>query len=263
MELKLLTINTWKCEGDYTKRLALLTAQIQALSPDVILLQEVFRTIDNQYNTIRHLVSHLNLQYSFLPMRRRVRSVMGEKRDSFSGMGCLSKHSIHYTEAIKLPSSEADGGRVGQLIKIKIQDQFYLFGNIHLSFLQDSDALKMNQLDAMLERMARHEDGIKAYFLGGDMNSTPESATIQHLLLHPLFSVRDTYLAAGSADRGFTMLSAENPALGKRIDYIFSLANKSVPHLQVLQSIITLNQPENNVFPSDHLGVMTTFKMPI
>jgi endonuclease/exonuclease/phosphatase family metal-dependent hydrolase len=261
MEFKLLTINTWKCDGAYTARLALLVQQIRVLSPDVILLQEVFRTLDNQFNTIRYLVNHLNLHSSFLPMRRNIRTVEGQQKDSFSGMACLSKHPIHYTEVVKLPSNEADGGRVGQLIKIKIQENYYLFGNIHLSFLRDSDALKMNQLDVMLERMATHT-AAKAYFLGGDMNSVPTSATIQHLLLHPLFRIRDTYLAVGNQDNGFTILSEENPAIGKRIDYIFSLSRETVPHLPILDSTVTLNQSENGIFPSDHFGVMTTFKMP-
>ncbi len=261
MELKLLTLNTWKGDGDYPARLALLAKQLQRLSPDVIVLQELLKTTDNQYNTILHLASTLNFYSSFLPMRRKNRAVEEVIKDSFSGMGCLSKYPIQYMEAVPLPSSEADGGRVAQLIKINVQEQRFLFGNIHLSFLPDSDDLKIKQLDALLSRMAAHED-VKGYFLAGDFNSERESRTMQHLLLHPLFKARDTYLAAGNKDAGFTIISNENPNLGKRIDYIFSLATPAVPHLPIIKSEVTLNQPENDVFPSDHFGVVTTFKLP-
>ncbi|MCY7358638.1 MAG: hypothetical protein LH609_14505 [Rudanella sp.] len=39
----LLTINTWKCDGQYRQRLALLKTQLGALRPDVVFCQEVFR----------------------------------------------------------------------------------------------------------------------------------------------------------------------------------------------------------------------------
>lgn len=261
MELKLLTLNTWKGDGDYPARLALLAKQLQMLSPDVILLQEVLKTTDYQHSTIKYLANELNFHSSFLPMRRKKRVVEGAIKDSFSGMGCLSKYPIQYMEAVPLPSNEADGGRVAQLVKINIQEQHFLFGNIHLSFLSNSDDLKIKQLDALLLRMAAHED-VKGYFLAGDFNSERESRTMQHLLLHSLFKARDTYLAAGNKDAGFTIISNENPNLGKRIDYIFSLATPAVPHLPIIKSEVTLNQPENDVFPSDHFGVMTTFKLP-
>lgn len=43
MDITLLSINTWKCDGDYTRRLPVLAAQLKESGADIILCQECFR----------------------------------------------------------------------------------------------------------------------------------------------------------------------------------------------------------------------------
>jgi endonuclease/exonuclease/phosphatase family metal-dependent hydrolase len=258
MELRILTINTWKGDGAYQARMALLKKQLLDLAPDVILMQEVLRPIDPQaaYDTLQAISEVLAGESAFVPMRRNKRQVEGQVVDCWSGMGCWSRFPIEAAAGIELPSNDTDGGRAGQMIRIQIHGQHFLFANVHLSFLRDSDALKIAQLETILQEMMK-QTGLKAYFIAGDFNSVPNSKTIQYLQNHPHFRAKDVFLSGNSSsENGFTMPLATHPELGTRIDYIFSLATAEVPHLPIMRSAVTLNQAEEGLYPSDHFGVI-------
>lgn len=264
MKFRILTINTWKGDGAYQARLALLKKQILDLAPDVILMQEVLRSIDAQaeYDTLQSISEVFEGESAFVPMRQNKRQVEGQLVDCWSGMGCWSRFPIEAAAGIELPSNDADGGRAGQMIRIQIHGQHFLFANVHLSFLHDSDALKIAQLETMLQEMLKQTD-LKAFFIAGDFNSVPNSKTIQYLQNHSHFRAKDAFFSCNSASaNGITMPSSTNPELGTRIDYVFSLATAEVPHLPIIQSAVALNQLEEGLYPSDHFGVIAQVELP-
>jgi len=53
--LRIVTINTWKCDGAYRNRLRWLGDELKRLQPDVIAMQECFRDVDGEYDTAAYL----------------------------------------------------------------------------------------------------------------------------------------------------------------------------------------------------------------
>ena len=49
--LSLITLNTWKCDGDYPRRLTLMRRELARLDPDILALQEVFVDAESQVGT--------------------------------------------------------------------------------------------------------------------------------------------------------------------------------------------------------------------
>lgn len=67
--MRIATLNTWKNEGDLSARLAAMAAGLRVLAPDVLLLQEVFRTADGAADTGRDLAAALGLALAYAPAR--------------------------------------------------------------------------------------------------------------------------------------------------------------------------------------------------
>ena len=118
--LKVVTFNTWKCDGDYPLRLEAMGQQMQALDADVFSLQECFSTIDGSTDTARFLAHRLGMHLHTAPARRKRRQFQGGWVDSFSSLAVLSRGPIRCGEALELPSSVADGGRVAQFCSLEV-----------------------------------------------------------------------------------------------------------------------------------------------
>lgn len=257
---KILTINSWKGDGDYPRRLRLLEEGIRALNPDLVLVQEVLKTTDGTYHTLQSLQAALGFYAFFSPMRRKVREIAGKRQVSDSGMGMLSRYPWLETTTIRLPSNEADGGRVGQKAVVAIDGKMLLLGNLHLSFLPGGDALRTAQLEHMLKEMGKSPPEAPG-ILGGDFNAVPHSAPIQFLLSHRTWEARDAFTAAnGLSMEGITLPSGKAGKPGKRIDYLFVLGKHGLALPRVLEARVVLDQAdESGTFPSDHHGLMATF----
>ena len=72
-----ITFDTSSCRDDYRARLSVMTKELQMLSPDILLLQNVFATADNRYNTAAHLARQQHMKCTFLPMRPKLRHLDG------------------------------------------------------------------------------------------------------------------------------------------------------------------------------------------
>ena len=92
--LKLVTFNTWKCDGEYALRLEAMGQQMQALEADVFALQECFSTLDGGTDTARSLARSLGMHLHTAPARRKRRQFRGEWVDSFSSLAVLSRGPI-------------------------------------------------------------------------------------------------------------------------------------------------------------------------
>ena len=59
MKFSLITINTWKCDGNYSKRVRVLAHELATFKPTVIACQEVFDSIDGPISTKEYLEEKL------------------------------------------------------------------------------------------------------------------------------------------------------------------------------------------------------------
>jgi endonuclease/exonuclease/phosphatase family metal-dependent hydrolase len=257
MELTLLTINTWKCDGDYYIRRALLSRELAATGAQVILCQECFRSADGQADTLGYLAAGLGMSAYFLPGRKKERLLAGERIASFSGLGVLTSLPVLGQAAIDLPASAADGDRKAQLLTLEpLPGYRMLIANIHLTHLRD-DHLRREQLQALLKAVT--ESDADTRLIGGDWNAEVDSPVLQD----ELRSVRamDCYRLGGGTAPRISLLESLKNERPICVDHFFALPGSGRDlYPPVLHADIVLNNRDDatGLYPSDHFGIRIT-----
>jgi endonuclease/exonuclease/phosphatase family metal-dependent hydrolase len=260
--LRLVTINTWKCDGAYNRRLVHLERSLRRLRPDVICCQEVFQSRDGHHHTGRFLADRLGLQIQSLPLRQKKRRLKAVWTESYSGLAVLSAWTIATHTALCLPTRPEDGDRYALFAVLQRRDRSILVVNTHLSHLPDATQLRISQLETIVSH-PHIRAGHDAIFLCGDFNATPLSREIQYLTHHPDLAVID---AAGRPHAITPMVTFPVSAPianrdahpdGKRIDYVFCLSQSADARPMIEDVRVVLDQPSSEgIFASDHYGVM-------
>jgi endonuclease/exonuclease/phosphatase family metal-dependent hydrolase len=248
--LRIVTINTWKCDGAYRARLRWLGEELKRLQPDVVALQESFRDVAGQHDTAAYLARVLHFRSNFTPARFKQRLCEGETLEGWSGMALLSRRPWRYVASVDLPSDPRDGERVAQIGHLDWQGGVTL-ANLHLTHLRDAEDLRREQLETLLSHQAL-QDVHATRILCGDFNMTLDGSLLGE---REGASLRDTYdIAAGAP------LVVVPPADQPRIDYILSLAedDASQPVFSSPAVVLDRPDPETGVYPSDHRGVACT-----
>lgn len=175
--LRILTYNTWKCDGDYPRRLAVIHQQLSSIDFDILMLQEVFRSQCGQYDTLSELICNRPDMYSYYhPGRRKVRSLKGQDLMSESGLAIISKFPIKRRGAFYLPVSADDTKRYCQWCVIETGKQDILLVNTHLTHIKKGHNQRSTQFQALIDfiRCSDHSLAI----IGGDMNTPPRQLNI-------------------------------------------------------------------------------------
>lgn len=281
-KLTILTINTWKCDGDYLQRIDWMASEIEKINADIVVCQEVFRTICGKYDTLKMLQKlGGNLRdkpffgknrFSFArlsPAREKNRNVNKEFLESISGLGILSVYPILDSFDINLPNHPDDGERIAQFSIIKVNNAQLLIINTHLTHLKEEFGLRINQIKAILSQDILKES-FDAILLCGDFNCTEDSATIQYLYQHPDFKISNAFRRAEVKSAKCITLPNKNvseicfPAVkdGRCIDFIFLIEKRTHSNLKVYLAQIVLDVPNKaGIFPSDHFGVMASIEV--
>lgn len=257
--LKVMSINIRHNVDFWEERLELLADEIARLQPDIIGVQEVAIGA-GQGKMLQKLVEERNgpdgIRYD---VYQRLKT--GAYGMSGEGVAIFSRFPI-----VKRGFADLEMGRVVVFNRVSVADGLTVdVYNTHLHH-QGGDEVTLPQMEKTLEFMKKNEAG-NAVVLTGDMNSAPDSATIA--LLPPNGFV-DTYLAfSGGVETPEGMTSPvplrKTPAplnTKSRIDYIF-IRPAAGAGLEILDSLVCFKTPSpEGLYPSDHLGVMTTFRLP-
>ncbi len=269
--LRILTLNTWKCDGNYRARLAWLLTELGPIRPDVLALQEVFQA--QTADTARTIAESLNMGYWVAPARQKVRLFEQQPADSSSGLAVLTRFLTQGQVVRALPIDERDGERLAQYVSLTISGQSVLIINTHLSHLRGASALRQAQLQALLEPLKpADKQGIRfeeqtysAVFLCGDFNAERHSPEIRFLLNQTRLSVQYTTLTTNGLTPAVTLPNRHSsaPFSGTEIDFIFSIAPTTDQHPIVNQARVVLTEPDaNGHYPSDHVGVLIDAILP-
>lgn len=259
--LKVVTFNTWKCDGDYALRLEAMGEQMQALEAGVFALQECFATLDGSTDTARSLADSLGMHLHIAPARRKRRRFQGGWVDSFSSLAVLSRWPIQAGDSLELPSSVADEGRSAQFCSLQVAGRSVLLFNTHLSHLPQQEgggALRAEQLRALLAcpvGMPRHDMALVC----GDFNASMDAPELAPFLAPP-WSLVDAYVQAGAGPK-VTYHTPEGQGLN--LDHILCVPSCSRAQVNCLEASVVLNTPAqpSGVCPSDHAGVSVTFSL--
>ena len=189
VEFTVLTLNTWKCDGDYARRLPVLARLLARLAPDVVLLQEVFASADGKWDTGMYLAEQLGFYRVFHPARLKRRVLQGAPTDSYSGLAVLGNTIIREHQTIALPGNAADPKRWAQMLNMEFAGRSVRFVNVHLTHVTGADELRLEQVRTMVEWL--HRDGSTTpTVIGGDFNAVPDDAALAWLAGQNLFALR-------------------------------------------------------------------------
>lgn len=257
--LKVVTFNTWKCDGDYAARVEAMSRQMMLLQADIYALQESFATVDGTTDTAVFLANHLGMQLHIAPSRRKRRWFQGEWVDSYSSLAMLTRFPFLSAKVVELPSSTADGGRVAQLCAIETDQYTVLLANVHLSHLPHAvDALRTEQLSALLNEMAQWPRPDLA-LVCGDFNASLDSPEFAPFMESP-WGLVNAYAQAGGVEK----ITCRTPdGKGLNLDHILCVSSCSNTLVDYLDASVVLNgsTSQGGVLPSDHAGVQVTFSL--
>ena len=113
--LRVVTINTGKCDGPYRERIEWLATELTALDPDIVALQEAFCAADGRADTAALLASRLGLHLAWLPARYKARLLEGSAVEGWSGLALLSRSPWRWHDPLPLPDDDRDGPRAALL----------------------------------------------------------------------------------------------------------------------------------------------------
>lgn len=255
--LTVVTLNAWKCDGDYFARVHAIADGLKALEPDIVLLQEVFATADGALHTGEAVRERLRMTHVHAPARPKPRSLAGQPLASTSGLSILTSLPILEARTLALPDDPADGERIAQIATLDWDGGALAVVNTHLTHLADADDLRTRQLAAIAEAIP--EDG--PAILGGDLNAAPGDAPLRWLEDGSGFAVADAWEAAGGPIP--TLTGADGRSLtGGCIDHLFAFAKAgaAAPAITDAGRVLDTPDPATGTLPSDHAGVRAVFR---
>lgn len=255
--VKVMTINLRNDSDEWKRRFPLIAAEIDRLEPDVIGLQEVEIADD--------AAEHLN---DLLAARGHARYHLTQKRKpgirgffTGEGIGIMSRWPIVETHHEDLPEM-----RVSLLARIKHPSGGFLdMTNTHLHHQggAEADAIRLEEAKQTIDLVNRNDDCWPT-FLTGDMNTTEASPALKQFVSAGFVDSYRKVHGARTAETGNTSpivlregAFAQSPR--KRIDFVYgrSAGGRTV---KAVDSVVGFrNHDAKGFYPSDHLGVMTTY----
>jgi endonuclease/exonuclease/phosphatase family metal-dependent hydrolase len=233
MRLSVLTLNLWNVSEPLDQRMAVLTAGLRHLRPDIICLQEV---ASDPRSGRRQ--SELAAEAAGLPH--------GVDKDALS---ILSRYPVVRSDRAVLPEFGQDGLRHALMAEILVNGHSLLVANTHFTWRLEMLTERKAQAEALLDAIARFGSAgtAQAKILCGDFNDDPDSPAV-HL-------VQDSAQGFLPADPGFTF-ALKNPFVyrthprDQRIDYIF-VAGDLTPD----RCAVVFDGGNGIELASDHYGV--------
>ena len=261
-KLSIVTINTWKCDGDYFNRLLLMVEELKAIAPDVIACQECFQTKDENADTLNYLAEQLGMYQTFLSGREKSRYFDGGWRDSISGLGILSKLPITDLPPIALPPALNDDDRKIQQALISLPNgENVLFTNLHLTHISDAENTRLLQIEKLSSLINQNLTN-PYHFICGDFNATSSSIEIKTLFASS--NISNLYEEGDGVKPCISLAPAYYDFEPVCVDFMFAQVFPNATKHKVLKSSLVLNQYSEafKTYPSDHFGIFVEIEFP-
>lgn len=237
--LRVVTLNTWKGDGAYTRRLAAIASGLAALSADVIALQEVLAAPEAGHDTAAQLAASLGMTARTLPLRRKARVVEGRVMESTSGLAVLSRWPIRSSRSVRLTVNARDDERAALIVEIEAHGRTVTVACVHLTHLTDADDLRRRQW----HEVAAAVGGCSTAVVAGDFNAPIELFDLGRGFV-------DSRQACGQAA---TSSLVDDPA-GPCIDHVVTSGHGL--RATAWRTALGEPPPGHDVIPSDHLAVV-------
>lgn len=173
--LRIASLNSWKCDGDYHRRLDLMAAGLAALDLDAVALQEVFAAPALGLDTARRLAGPLGMTAVALPLRAKPRRVGGRMVASTSGVAVLSRWPVTSSRPVPLTADAEDGERAALVVELDVRGVPLAFASLHLTHLRGRDELRRRQLAEVLAALDPWPRAVAA----GDFNAPADAFRLE------------------------------------------------------------------------------------
>lgn len=255
-KLRVLTLNLWNVSGDVERRMDVAIAQVKALQPDVIALQEVVERPDGMRQA-EAFAQALGGQARFIPADP-------DSPGGPVGNAVISRLPFGAQAHMMLPGRDGDP-RVALAVELHTPGGALTFISTHLSWELDASPVRERQVVALDAFARRHRRALPS-IMAGDFNATPDTDAIRFLTGRASIGGvgtywRDAFARIHPHADGYTW-SADNPYVARhvernrRIDFIFVGQLGLDERGAILDARVVLDLPgHDGVYASDHYAV--------
>lgn len=257
--LKVMTINLRHNVDWWEDRFPLVAEEIVRLRPDIIGIQEMAVG----FNQSKALMKLIKEKAGVSKINYSVYEHLKTGGDMLSGEGI----SVFSRFPIKEKAfTELGNGRIALFTRIEVLPELTVdFYNTHLHN-EGGDGVRLPQMQKIIE-LINSKSGANPVVFTGDMNAAETSKTIGLLTAENHFI--DTYKSFHKGKIGADGLTsgiglARTPvkqAPKNRIDYIFMRVPEKNEMKVIGSEVCFRNHAPDGLYPSDHLGVVTTFEI--
>lgn len=276
--LRVMTWNVWWRFGDWRARRDAILAVLRAEQPDVVGLQEVWATEDE--NLAQWLAERLGMEFAWSPSpspqrwQRRLAMTGEDGEDSGAiafGNAVLSRHPLREQRIASLPSGTGeDEGRTALQVLLDTPGGVLPFTTTHLNSSPAESAVRVAQVGDVVRFVAeRHRRSENRYppVLTGDFNAVETSDEVRvacgYETAGPVegFVLVDSWRFAAPGDPGLTW-DRRNPWVARvhqpsaRIDYVLVGLAPFSGHGSVRSVRLTATDPVDGVWASDHAAIV-------
>jgi endonuclease/exonuclease/phosphatase family metal-dependent hydrolase len=258
--VRIMTINIRHNKDFADERIPLIADEIVRLRPDIIGIQEMF--IGGKQS--KALLAEIAKKSQNDPLAYNVFEHLKSWPEAYTGEGVtiFSRFPIIAKNWVKLGNS-----RIVLFARVDAGNGLKLdVYNTHLHN-QGADAVRLDEAKIITDTMTRNDAG-NVSFLTGDMNSVETDGTIRHYITYGL---EDTYRSVHTdrtpidGNTNPVIMSKDNARqnFNSRIDFIFMKTPFNGTYTTKLRDSVVCfkNAREDGLYPTDHLGVMTTVEI--
>jgi Metal-dependent hydrolase len=239
--VEVVTLNLWHDKQDWPHRQDMIVAELKALAPDVIVLQEVLQDVALP-NQAQALASRLGYQYRFF-------SADDPAQVRRYGNAILVRGAIDASREIKL--APLDDYRTAGWVRTTIDGHPVNVYATHLHYKPEGGAIRAEQIAGLLT-LIDETAGDAPSIVGGDFNTrsdTPELSALRARFVEAYDQ------AHAGEDTNAPAHATLNTHLGHppvRIDHVFAERDA----FRVVDADIILDRADaTGAWPSDHYGV--------
>jgi endonuclease/exonuclease/phosphatase family metal-dependent hydrolase len=253
--IRIITINTWKGDGNYDWRMQLMAMELYNLQPDIVCLQESVRSEDYQIDTAEFLADFLGLEMVYAPARLKTRCIGSFDFRCHSGLAILSSSPIERQWVTSIPTEPEDPERMAFTAQMYHGNNKITVTNLHLTHIGRQDDFRLKQFRSIVEQNTEMA-AFSTWFCCGDFNCSLDNGRLLALEKESGLLINDCYLQGSGRLPGGTLVNTGRKPAESRIDYILGLHLPDEQKPRCQNSQIVLNTPDfEGCYPSDHFGV--------
>lgn len=278
--LRVVTLNFWGTEPPLDRRLELAVAQLRALDPDVVCLQEVKPHANA--TTAHAIAAPLGMVAHYAVATTWQAGEFGFATAGEEGLALITKQPLLADRALTLPDARPGDVRILLSGQVATDGGPIWVHTTHLHYRLTDGVARERQVEAIDAAIAACGRGNHdaPQILCGDFNATPDSDEIRFLRGLTTLADRRTHFqdawlrchrephVGDGPDAGITW-SAENELtrplrsldIDRRIDYVFVTSRKKDGRGTVHDCRVALTERDAGICASDHFAVVADIQI--